>query len=553
MILSDHWYKNAIIYSLSVRNFQDGNGDGMGDFPGLTRRLDYLVELGVNFLWLLPFYRSPMCDDGYDVSDYYSVDSRYGSLGDFVEFIREADARGIRVLVDLVVNHTSDQHPWFQASRSSPDSPFRNWYVWRKHKPDDQTIAFPGEQQSTWAWDDQAQAYYLHHFYPFQPDLNLQHPAVRDEINRITGFWLQLGVSGFRVDAATFLIEDKSERTKGGDESHFDLLNEMREFVDRRRGDAVFLAEANVPPDRVGKYFGDAHRFQMVFAFRLTQMMFLSLAKEDAATLGHALEHLPPLPQVCQWGTFLRNHDDLSLDQLSRADRNAVLDALAPDPDARIFGHSIRRRLAPMLADQRKTLLLFSLLMTLPGTPVLRYGEGIGMGDDLSLHGREAVRTVMQWTDEPNAGFSPAAPDQLQRPIIREGPYGYPKVNVRQQERDPASLLSQVRQMIRLRRVCAEFGWGQCHVVHAKGPLLVHAMRWNQDAVIAVHNLSGRQSTLQGLPEPFRRQKLHDPLNGETDIDPATPIILDPWGYRWLRIGSPIIAPAFVTEPAEKE
>jgi maltose alpha-D-glucosyltransferase/alpha-amylase len=462
--------------------------------------------------------------------------------------MREAEERGIRVLIDLVVNHTSIDHPWFQAARSSPDSPYRDWYVWSDTpRSGAGTPVFPGEQDRIWTRDEKAGAYYLHHFYEFQPDLNVDHPAVRDEIKRIMGFWLQLGISGFRVDAAPFLIEDTTVRAErgGGEEPRLELLSELREFLDRRRGDAVLLAEANVPADHIPKYYGHGERFQMLFNFRLNQYLFLTLARQEASPLIRELRQLPQLPRVCQWANFIRIHDELTLDQLSDAERQEVFEAFAPDEEARIYGRGIRRRLPPMLGgDPRRVAMVYSLLFTLPGTPILRYGEEIGMGDDLSLPGREAVRTAMQWTnEEANAGFSDASPQRLARPVIRDGPFAFDKVNVEVQERDRESLLSRIEQMARARKNCPEVGWGTCEVIETGEPsVLAHAITWDGQTLVALHNLADRAVEFPMKWDGWGRRALH-PLIGDDGVnesDPRGRVRLNPYGYRWIRAGSEI-------------
>jgi maltose alpha-D-glucosyltransferase/alpha-amylase len=397
-MINDLWYKNAVIYCLSVGSFMDANGDGIGDFSGLMRRLDYLHGLGVTAIWLMPF-PTPLRDDGYDVTDYYGVDPRYGTLGDFVEFTHGCRQRGIRVIIDLVVNHTSDQHPWFQAARRDPQSPYRDWYVWSDRKPANANtgMVFPGVQKSTWSRDDVAKAWYFHRFYDFQPDLNTANSHVQAEILKIMGFWLQLGVSGFRMDAVPFVIAKKGAGLKRPVEQ-YDMLRRFREFLQWRDGDAIILAEANVQPRTDLRYFGEeGERLQMMFNFQVNQNLFYAMAAADCRPLIKALKATRTQPQTAQWGNFLRNHDELDLGRLSKSQREAVFAAFGPDSNMQLYQRGIRRRLAPMLqGDRRRLELAYSLMMTLPGTPVIRYGDEIGMGDDLSLSERNSARTPMQ-------------------------------------------------------------------------------------------------------------------------------------------------------------
>lgn len=626
-MLSDNWYKNAIVYCVAVDRFQDSDGDGLGDFPGLTGRLDYLAGLGVTCLWLLPFQPSPRRDNGYDVSDYYSVDPRFGTLGDFVDFLREARELGIRVIIDLVINHTSNEHPWFQAARADPTGKYRNYYVWDDNPRPEMCseVVFPGEQQCIWTYDERVGSYYLHHFYDFQPDLNIANPAVREEIRKLVGFWLELGVSGFRVDAAPFLIDMTGvwefERKDFRRRWDFRILDELCDLVTSRRGDGVLLAEANVLPEYVPDYFGFprprgsrsgvgtgigsgnragaritnenenrkreggggtpsegttaagadtfevaegigvterqeelqfARRFHMLFNFHANQHLFLALAREQAEPLVRSLHSLPRIPSRCQWANFVRNHDELDLGRLNEAERQEVLTAFGPEPQMQLYERGIRRRLPPMLqGDCRRVMLAYSLLLSMPGTPVLLWGEEIGMGDDLSQPSRESVRTAMQWTAGVNAGFSEAHPNRLQRAVITDGAFGKDRVNVADQSHDPESLLNRISLAIRARRRCREFGLGRWEVVPADPPS-VFAIRARRKgtAALAVHNLSAEPCEARlnlrampagtGQPEELLSDRNYEQdaqRNGKTRGQLPGFVRLGPYGYRWFQFG----------------
>jgi len=542
-VIKDLWYKNAIVYCLHVGTFMDSNGDGVGDFEGLMRRLDYLHGLGVTCIWLMPFMRSPRRDDGYDVSDYYQVDPCFGTLGDFVEFTHQADVRGIRVLMDLVVNHTSDQHPWFQAARRDKHSRYRDYYVWADKPPKDaeEGMVFPGVQTSTWTKDDVAGQYFFHRFYDFQPDLNTQNPAVQDEIQKIMGFYLQLGVSGFRMDAMPFVIQ-----TKGAGKKHverYELLRRFREFLQWRRGDAIILAEANVEPGLDQHYFGeDGDRLQMMFNFWVNQRTFYGLATGDSRPLAKALEQTRRHPPTAQWAHFLRNHDELDLGRLTAAQRQRVFDAMGPEKSMQLYDRGIRRRLAPMLdGDRRRLELAYSLMFTLPGTPVIRYGDELGMGDNLHLRERNGTRTPMQWSTEPHGGFT--ASDEPVLPVISTGPYGFERVNAADQRRDPESLLNWTERIIRMRKEMPEIGWGDWSIVETKHPAVL-ALRYDYEAnsVLVIHNLRG-----EALEVAFRlgdqkgRTLINVLSDAHSDADPRGyhHVALEPYGYRWFRLGGP--------------
>ena len=543
-MINDLWYKNAVIYCLHVGSFQDTSGDGTGDFRGLMRRLDYLQGLGITAIWLMPFQTSPGKDDGYDIADYYSVDARYGTLGDFVEFTKACEQRGLRVLIDLVVNHTSDQHPWFQSARKSPDSPFRDWYVWSKKKPADAAsgIVFPGVQKTTWSYDEAARQYYFHRFYNFQPDLNTSNPEVQAEILKIMGFWMQLGVSGFRMDAVPFVISTKGPSVRKPVEQ-YDMLRTFSEFISWREGDAIVLAEANVLPDTDMQYFGEAgERLQMMFNFQVNQHLFYALASSDITLLAQSLRATARRPETAQWGHFLRNHDELDLGRLTAAQRKQVFAAFAPDPGMQLYDRGIRRRLAPMLhGDRRRLEMAYSLMFSLPGTPVVRYGDEIGMGDNLALPERNAARTPMQWSRDPQAGFT--ANPRPRNPVISDGAYGFENVNVADQRRDPESLLNWMERMVRTRKETPEIGWGACSIVPTRRKdVLILRYDWRDNAVVTVHNFSAEPVELRfrsgdpAQPDRLLTNVLHAEQS-QADADGRHCVLLEPYGYRWYRVG----------------
>lgn len=427
--MNKYWYKNAVIYSLDVETFKDSNGDGIGDFKGLRNSLPYLSSLGITCLWLLPFFDTPNKDNGYDVRDYYKVDARLGDLGHFAELIDAAEEAGIRVIIDLAVNHNSTEHQWFQKSRKDKNSKFRNYYMWADEKPEDDNnnMMTGGEDGgSNWEYDGEADAYFYHTFFPHQPDLNISNEDVQEEIFRIMHFWLKLGVSGFRVDAAPHMFTEKG-RADFGEDPH-SIFRHFREFVETQKKDAILLAEVDLAPGKYEKFLGDEDQMHMLFNFYVNNYLFLSFAREEATPVAKALKKMPQIQEKEQMAIFLRNHDELNLDKLSEKEKQEVFRAFAPHENMRIFGRGIRRRLAPILGnDRRKLELAHSLLFTLPGTPVLRYGEEIGMGEDLSTEGRSSVRTVMQWANQKNGGFSDAPSDELIRNVISEGEFGYKK------------------------------------------------------------------------------------------------------------------------------
>ncbi|NPV25714.1 alpha-amylase family protein [Bradyrhizobium aeschynomenes] len=543
-MIDDLWYKNAVFYCLSVGTYMDADGDGIGDFKGLTRRLDYLHGLGITAIWLMPFQPSPQRDDGYDVADYYGVDPRYGTLGDFVQFTHGCKQRGIRVIIDLVVNHTSDQHPWFIDARSSKNSRHRNWYVWSDKKPAnaDKGMVFPGVQKTTWTRDKQSGAFYFHRFYDFQPDLNTSNPEVQAEILKIMGFWTQLGVSGFRMDAVPFVIATKGADVKKPVEQ-YDMLRTFREFLQWRQGEAIILAEANVLPETDMEYFGDdGDRMHMMFNFHVNQHLFYALAASDTRPLAKALEATKPRPASAQWGLFLRNHDELDLGRLTKQQRETVFAAFGPDKSMQLYDRGIRRRLAPMLGgDRRRIELAYSLMFTLPGTPVIRYGDELAMGDDLGLPERNCARTPMQWSTEPHGGFTKSETPAC--PVIGHGPYGYEHVNAAKQRRDPNSMLNWTERIIRMRKEVPEIGWGDFQVIATKDPaVLIMRYDWRNNSVLFVHNLDEKPREITfdaGLPEETGKLLINLLAEDHSHADERGrhTLVLEPYGYRWYRVG----------------
>jgi len=543
-MIDDLWYKNGVFYCLAVGTYMDANSDGVGDFKGLLRRLDYLQGLGITTIWLMPFQPSPCKDDGYDISDYYGVDPRYGTLGDFVEFAHGCRQRGIRVIIDLVVNHTSDAHPWFREARSDKNSPYRDWYVWADKKPAnaDKGVVFPGVQKSTWTRDKVAKAWYFHRFYDFQPDLNTSNPRVQAEILKIMGFWIQLGVSGFRMDAVPFVIATKGAKVRTPVEQ-YDMLRSFREFLQWRQGNAIILAEANVVPKTDMEYFGgDGDRMQMMFNFQVNQHLFYALAAADSGPLAKALKATKPRPATAQWGLFLRNHDELDLGRLTKAQREKVFKSFGPDKNMQLYDRGIRRRLAPMLGgDRRRIELAYSLMCTLPGTPVIRYGDEIGMGDNLDLPERNCARTPMQWSNEPHGGFTDS--ERPCSPVIDKGAYGFEHVNVAKQRRDPNSLLNWTERIIRMRKEVPEIGWGDFTIISARDPaILIMRYDWRNNSVLFVHNLDERPreiSFASGIAGDAGKLLINllSEDHSRASASSRHKLLIEGYGYRWYRVG----------------
>ncbi|MGD9849969.1 MAG: maltose alpha-D-glucosyltransferase [Nitrospirales bacterium] len=487
------WYKDAIIYELHVRAFCDSNGDGIGDFAGLTKKLDYLQDLGITAIWLLPFCPSPLRDDGYDIADYTNIHPQYGTRRDFKAFVREAHRRGLRVITELVINHTSDQHPWFQRARKAPaDSKWRNFYVWSNSQDayQDTRIIFKDTEQSNWAWDPVAKAYYWHRFFSHQPDLNFDNPDVQKAIFEVLDFWLEMGVDGLRLDAVPYLYEREGTNCENLPETH-QFLKQLRKQIDRKFSNRMFLAEANQWPEDAAAYFGEGDECHMNFHFPLMPRLFMAMQMEDRFPIIDILEQTPPIPDTCQWGVFLRNHDELTLEMVTDEERDYMYRVFAHDRQARI-NLGIRRRLAPLLGNDRKKIeLMYSLLFSMPGTPVIYYGEEMGMGDNFYLGDRNGVRTPMQWSSDRNAGFSQANPQKLYLPIIIDPEYHYEAVNVELQQNNAQSLLWWMKRILSLRKRYKVFGRGSIQFLHpANRKVLVFLRRHQQETILVAVNLS---------------------------------------------------------------
>src|SRR5579885_988447 len=506
------WYKDAIIYELHVRAFADANNDGVGDFQGLIQKLDYLQELGVTCLWLLPFFPSPLRDDGYDIADYTNVHPSYGTLADFTEFLAAAHERDLQVMIELVMNHTSDQHPWFQRARLAPrGSPERDFYVWSDsdQKYPDARIIFTDTEKSNWTWDPVAQQYYWHRFFAHQPDLNYDNPLAVEEMLAVLRFWLDLGVDGLRVDAIPYLFEREGTNCENLSETH-QLVRRFRREIDERYSGRMILAEANQWPSDVRPYFGDGDECHMAFHFPLMPRIYMALRQEDRLPITEIMAQTPEIPENCQWGLFLRNHDELTLEMVTDDERDYMYLAYSADPRMRI-NIGIRRRLAPLVDNmRRRVVLLNSILFSFPGTPSLYYGDEIGMGDNIYLGDRNGVRTPMQWSHGWNAGFSAADPEQLCAPLISNPIYGYQGVNVESQRRSPASLLSWMRSLIQVRNSTRVFSRGALTFLHPSNHrVLAYLRELDGERVLVVNNLS---SSAQAVELDLRKYKGDVPI-----------------------------------------
>ncbi len=541
--MSADWYKDAVFYEVHVRGFYDSNGDGVGDFRGLTEKLDYLEWLGITCIWLLPFYESPLRDGGYDISDYYSVLPDYGTLEDFKDFLNAAHSRGIRVIADLVINHTSDRHSWFLEARSSIKSPKHDWYVWSKsnQKYSQARIIFTDTERSNWTWDEQAEAFYWHRFFSHQPDLNYDNPEVQQAMFDVVSFWLHLGVDGFRVDAVPYLFEREDTNCENLPETH-SFLKKLRSFIEQNYPDALLLAEANQWPEDVVQYFGDGDEFHMGYNFPIMPRLFMALRQEDRRPIVEILERTPEIPEGCQWGIFLRNHDELTLEMVTDEERDYLYNEYAKDPRMRI-NIGIRRRLAPLVDNGRRRIeLLHALLFSLPGSPFLYYGDEIGMGDNIYLGDRDGVRTPMQWTADRNAGFSQADFARLYFPVIMDPVYGYQAVNIDAQQRYDTSLLNWMREMIHLRKRHPVFGRGNIRLLKPENrKIFAFTRTYLDETVLCVFNLSQSAQPAELALSDYVNCRLVE-MMGQVNFPRVGrnryQIALGPRGFYWFVISS---------------
>jgi maltose alpha-D-glucosyltransferase / alpha-amylase len=541
-LLDPLWFKDAIIYELHVKAFADSNNDGIGDFPGLMQKLDYLQDLGVTCIWLLPFFPSPLRDDGYDISDYMSVHPSYGTVEDFRAFMNAAHARGLQVMIELVVNHTSDQHPWFQVARNAPaGSPERDFYVWsdtdQKYK--DARIIFTDTEKSNWSWDPVAQAYYWHRFFSHQPDLNFDNPQVLEEVLKVLRFWLDMGVDALRLDAVPYLVERDGTNCENLAETHV-AIKAMRAAMDEGYESRMILAEANQPPANVRPYFGEGDECHMAFHFPLMPRIYMALGQEDRMPIVEIMAQTPEIPDSCQWGLFLRNHDELTLEMVTGDERDYMYLAYSADPRMRI-NVGIRRRLAPLLDNNRRRIeLLNSLLFSFPGTPILYYGDEIGMGDNIYLGDRNGVRTPMQWSSDRNAGFSRANPARLYSPVIMDPVWGYQAINVEAQLSDSSSLMNWMRNMIALRKLFQVFGRGTLRFLNpANRKILAYIREYDGEQVLCVANLSRVWQPVQ-LDLAEMEGMVPVEMLGYVEFPKITKqsyaLTLGPYGFLWLEL-----------------
>ena len=536
--MPDQWWKDAIIYAVDVERFCDSNGDGVGDFKGLQSKLPYLADLGVTCLWLLPFYPSSNRDNGYDITDYFRVDSRHGLFEDFVDCLHAAGEQGIRVVVDLVAQHTSDHHPWFQAARRNPKSRYHAYYVWTHNPPPvapGEGTIFPGEENSVWAWDDCAGAYYHHRFYHFQPTLNFANPDVREEIERIIDFWLSFGIAGFRIDAASHMVDHPLAEV-GAEAQPPDVLREFYERSTAFKPDVLLLGEVDEEPKKLNEFF-DGTRLNMMFNFWLDNYLILALADERCQPVFHALSLLPLPPANGQWANFLRNLDEADLERLAPDERQRVFERFAPEKRMQLYGRGLRRRLAPMLGgDLRRLKMAYSLLFSMPGAPTITYGDEIGLGEDLDRDGRNSVRSPMQWSSDKHGGFSSAPARKLVQPMVEDERFGCERVNVADQQGDPESLLSFIRELAFLRRAHGAIGTGSCSVLESGSErVLAHTFKSDHSPLLFLHNLGGEPVEITvDLGPGMNRPKCLLGGDGVEVSDGRMTLELEPYGLRWF-------------------
>ena len=535
------WYMNAIFYEVHVRAYCDSNSDGKGDIPGLITKLDYIKNLGIDCIWILPIYPSPLKDDGYDIADYYGVHPDYGTVEDFKTLIKEAHKRDIRVIADLVLNHTSDQHPWFQKSRSDPGSKYRDYYVWSEtdKKFSEARIIFLDTEDSNWTFDEEAGLYFWHRFYSSQPDLNYDNPEVIQEMMNVMDFWLEMGIDGFRADAVPYLIEREGTNCENLPETH-QILKDFRKHIDEKYEDKVLLAEANQLPVDVRDYFGESDEFHMGFHFPLMPRIFMAIAKGVASPIHWIISQTPEIPEKTQWCTFLRNHDELTLEMVTEEERQFLWSEYAPEPRMRL-NLGIRRRLAPLLDnDHRKILLANAILYSLPGAPIIYYGDEIGMGDNIWLFDRNGVRTPMQWDDNLNAGFSDADPQKLYSPVIESDEYTYKIVNVEAEKENPNSLFNKMKRLVSTRKSHPILAFGEYEFLANEQTEFLVVHRYDEDQnIICIHNLTDKRNTLMLDLSTFKNMNMTD-LITQDDYgripDHTFAVDLDPYEFLWLRI-----------------
>jgi len=537
----NRWYMNTFFYEVHIRAFCDSNSDGKGDLQGLISKLDYIKDLGVDCIWILPIYPSPLNDDGYDIADYYGVHKDYGTIEDFKELVQEAHKRGLKIIADLVLNHTSDQHPWFKASRSDSNSKYRDYYVWSEtdDKYSEARIIFLDTEDSNWTYDEKAGMYFWHRFYSSQPDLNYDNPEVRKEMRNVMEFWLNMGIDGFRADAVPYLIEREGTNCENLPETH-EILKEFRAYLDENWEGKILLAEANQWPEDVRPYFGDGDEFHMGFHFPVMPRIFMTIRKADASPIHWIMDQTPEIPEDTQWCVFLRNHDELTLEMVTEEERQWMWEEYAPLSRMRL-NLGIRRRLAPLLDnDHRKILLANALLYSLPGAPIIYYGDEIGMGDNIWLPDRNGVRTPMQWDDSKNAAFSDAPEDQLYEPLIDKGDFAYHKVNVAAEERDPNSLLSKMKHLIGVRKSHPILAVGDYKFLakdHKETLVILREMK--NEHLLCILNLSDQKQTLDLDLSAFTGNQVIE-INKDKHFPPVQEglyhLDINPYGFYWLKL-----------------